>query len=187
MAIVLLFTGTAMAGDIRAGFGFQDVQIGGAGGVKEKEKGNAITLEYVADSPDFLEWALKARPYIGGTFNVSGDTSYAGAGLLWDTTLFGPLTGEISFGPVIHDGELEIPSPGEATTVEQALEFERLNAENIEFGSRVLFRSQFALGLQVREGLLIQGYYEHLSNGKIFTSGSNEGLDSFGVRVGTRV
>lgn len=36
LAMVILFAGSAIAGDIRAGFGFQDVQIGDAGGVKEK-------------------------------------------------------------------------------------------------------------------------------------------------------
>ena len=182
----VLFGTAAKADEVRLGFGFQDVEVEGIGGVKGKEKGNAITLEYVTDEVEFLDFALKPKAYIGGTLNISGDTSYGGAGLLWDTDLSNAFNVEFSFGAVIHDGELELPLPSTATSAAELAEFERLNAENIEFGSRVLFRSQFAAGYRVSEDINLQIYYEHLSHGKILSNGSNEGLDTLGIRIGKR-
>ena len=188
--VALLFlvfqAGHACADEIRVGLSFQDVSIEGLGGVKGKEKGVGLTLEYVGDTPEFLEWAFEPRPYIGGTINLSGDTSFGGTGLLWQTELLDKLQGEIGFGVVIHDGELELPLPGDAMTAEQAILYDRLNAENIEFGSRVLFRTQFALGYDVSDDWSAQIFYEHLSHGKILSSGSNEGLDNIGVRLARR-
>ncbi|NNE58149.1 MAG: hypothetical protein HKN36_08585 [Hellea sp.] len=183
---VLALAMPAQADEVRVGLMAQDIKISGIGGVKGKEEGIALTLEYVADSPEFLEWALKPKPYAGGTINLSGDTSYGGAGMLWRTSENGKFYGELAFGLVIHDGELELPSPGDATTPEQALEFDRLNRENIEFGSRALFRTQFAAGFRLSDDWSAELVYEHLSHGKILSNGSNEGLDSVGVRIGKR-
>ena len=183
---VILHADLAKADDLRVGIMAQDIEVAGIAGVQGKEKGVAISLDYVLDSPAFLDCALDARPYIGGSINLSGDTSYGGAGLLWQTNLLNDVYGELAFGGVIHDGELEIPSPGEASTSAQALEFGLLNRNNIEFGSRVLFRTQFAIGVNLSEDWGAELVYEHLSHGKILSSGSNEGLDAAGFRIARR-
>lgn len=179
----LSWTGSAFAGEIRVGIMAQDAEIVGVGGVQGKEKGVGLSLEYVADTPKFLEWALNAKPYVGGTLNLSGDTNYGGAGLLWRTSSESKLYGELAFGLVVHDGELELPLPSDATSPAQALEFDRLNRENIEFGSRALFRTQFAAGYRFDESWSGELVWEHLSHGKILSDGSNEGLDALGVRI----
>jgi len=184
--LVICTASIAVADEVRVGLMAQDIKIDGIGGTKGKEEGVALTLEYVADTPEFLEWALKPKPYFGGSINLSGDTSYGGAGMLWRTSDTDRFYGELAFGLVIHDGELELPLPGEATTAEQALEFDRLNRENIEFGSRALFRTQFAAGYRLSDDWSAELVYEHLSHGKILSNGSNEGLDSIGVRIGKR-
>ena len=180
------FSSLATADEMRVGYSYQDVKIQGLGGIKGKENGNGLALEYVTDEVKVLDFALKPKAYVGGIINLSGDTSYGGAGLLWDTKLFGDVNGEVSFGLIAHNGELEIASPGSAMTAQEAMELQKLNAENIEFGSRLLFRTQFGLGYDLSEDMSLQFYYDHLSHGKILSSGSNEGLDAYGVKFAKR-
>lgn len=174
------------ADEIRVGLSYQDVSIDGLGGIKGKEESNGLSLDYVSSEITFLDFALKPKAYVGGVVNLSGNTSYGGGGLVWDTKLTGDLIGEISFGAAVHNGNLEIPTPGTASSMEEALKFEKLNAENIEFGSRVLFRTQFAIGYDIDEQMKMLFYYDHLSHGNILSQGSNEGLEAFGVRIGHR-
>lgn len=62
-------------------------------------------------------------------------------------------------------------------------------AEEIEFGSRVLFRLQGAIGVNVNQDWSGELYLEHLSNGagNVFdddaNGGVNEGVDNIGIRA----
>lgn len=195
--------------EIRAGVTEHDVEIFGLGSDKGKENSIAIHGEIVFEEPEFLKPFLSPQPWVGGTINLEGETSYGGAGFLFRQTLGDRLYGDWSTGLVVHDGTLEIDLPAflsdpsfpvdllltdpTSLTPEQAARAQqenaafqaRLNSE-IEFGSRVLFRNAFALGYRATDNWAGELFYEHLSHGKILSSGPNEGLDAYGVRLAYR-
>lgn len=145
-----------------------------------KEDGPNINAEIVFDSPDFMSFLLSPRPYIMGSLNTSGDTSFGAAGLQWDFEVFDGWSIEPGIGYSIHDGELESPFPqgdprGDAFTQNKVL-----------LGSRDLFRSSLAITRDIGEQWGVQLMYEHLSHGQIIGNGRNQGLDNIGVRVAYR-
>lgn len=126
----------------------------------------AIHGEILFDEPDILKWALSPQPYIGGTINLEGNTSYGGGGLLWRQT-FGPrFYGSIASGIVLRTGSNNISA--------ELLEPER----DIIFGTRLLFRQQAAIGLNLHEDWAVELFFQHLSNANL--SVANEGADSVG-------
>ncbi|WP_017931710.1 acyloxyacyl hydrolase [Robiginitomaculum antarcticum] len=177
---------TASAGDARIGVMLHDVQIFGLGGARGKEKSESISLEYVFDQPQWLDWAWGARPYVGGSVNLSGNTSHGGAGVLWRKGFFDSFYGEASFGLVVHDGTIRVPNPADATTAEEVAIRQQRKRTEIEFGSRALFRTQFAVGYAWTEEFSTEFTVEHLSNGKILGNDENEGVDSYGIRFNRR-
>jgi lipid A 3-O-deacylase len=197
----------AQVSEIRGGAQQHDIEFFGLGGKKGKETSAALNAEIIFEEPEFLKWALSPQPYIGGSLNLSGNTSYGGAGLMWRQTLGEKLYFDFAFGLVVHDGtkEVALPSYFDDPAIIAALngtvqitpaQLARIRAENtpyfnrlnneIEFGSRVLFREALTLGLRVSERWATEVYVEHLSNGKILTNGSNEGLDVLGGRLSYR-
>lgn len=197
----------AQVSEIRGGVQQHDIEFFGLGGKKGKETSVALNAEIVFEEPEFLKWALSPQPYVGGSLNLEGNTSYGGAGLLWRQTLSDRIYFDFGFGLVVHDGTKEVPLPsyfddpaivaalnGTVTITPDQLAriraenipyFESLNNE-IEFGSRILFREALTLGLRVTDNWATEVFVEHLSNGKILTNGSNEGLDVFGGRLSYR-
>lgn len=178
---------------------------------RANETSVSISGEVLFDEPKFLKWALSPQPYIGGSINLEGKTSFGGAGLLWRQSIGKKFYGDFALGLAIHDGTLAVePSKrfldilAEVETFEnsddipEALraearaeirdEFDRRETE-IEFGSRVLFRLQGAIGYNVNKDWAGEVYVEHLSNGDIFPNESefrgekNEGVNILGVRA----
>jgi len=174
---------TAQVAEVRVGANIHDIEILGLGSNKEKENSIAVNAEIVFEEPEFLKWALSPQPYIGGTYNLEGNTSYGGGGLLWRQSFGDKFYGDFSFGLVIHNGNLEFPRP---TTPAESVIFQEQTAQNIEFGSRVLFRQQIALGYRFNETYATEFFIEHLSHGNILSSRSNEGLDVVGGRIARR-
>lgn len=146
----------------------------------QPENSIAINAEIVFAEPDFLKWALSPQPYINGTLNLEGETSFGGAGLLWRQTLGEKFYGDISIGLVAHTGATDIPDDV------GFIEAVRLSQTEIQFGSRILFRPQFALGYRVTDKWSGEIFFEHLSNGSIFSSEINEGVDNIGVKAARR-
>lgn len=173
----------AQVAEMRVGTNIHDIEILGFGTNKEKENSGAINAEVVFEEPQFLKWALSPQPYIGGTYNLEGNTSYGGGGLLWRQGFGNKFYGDFSFGLVIHNGNLEFDRP---TTPAESLIFQEQTRENIEFGSRILFRQQVALGYRFNETYSTEFFIEHLSHGRILSSRSNEGLDVIGGRIAKR-
>ncbi|CAM3636608.1 acyloxyacyl hydrolase [Litorimonas haliclonae] len=173
----------AQTAEMRVGANIHDIEILGFGTNKEKENSVAINAELVFEEPQFLKWALSPQPYIGGTYNLEGNTSYGGGGLLWRQGFGNKFYGDFSFGLVIHNGNLEFDRP---TTPAESLVFQEQTRENIEFGSRILFRQQIALGYRFNKTYSAEFFIEHLSHGRILSSRSNEGLDVIGGRVAKR-
>ena len=167
----------------------------------------AITGEILFEEPKFLKWALSPQPYIGGSLNLEGETSFGGGGLLWRQTFGKKFYGDFALGGVAHTGTRAIGVTDELVSllnqadafatiddipmdlidelnVELADRAERENSE-IEFGSRLLFRLQWALGYNISEAWAGEVYLEHLSNGRgnILAEDVNEGVNNIGVRA----
>ena len=190
--------------ELRVGVTEHDVSILGLGATKGKENSGAINAELILPETPALKRFLSPQPWIGGTLNLGGKTSYGGAGLLFRQYGGERLYGEWATGLVIHNGELEnepsdflqglqdgtITGPFTDAQVLQAqidlqdLEFRQ--SRNIEFGGRVLFRNAFTAGYRVNRKLAVEVFVEHLSHGNILANGSNEGLDSWGFRTAVR-
>lgn len=168
---------------------------------------NSIGLsgEILFEEPKALKWALSPQPYIGGTLNLEGKTSFIGGGLLWRQTVGKKLYGDFALGVVAHDGTKIIERSDELTAlIEQAQEFEtvsdipddlrdaiRLETEEffdrfdteIQFGSRVLFRLQGAVGYNFNDDWAGEVYVEHLSNADLLSDRRNDGVNILGVRA----
>jgi len=110
-------------------------------------------------------------PYIIGSLNTRGDTSFAGAGLSW--TL-----GKHRFyvrpgiGLIIHDGPRN-----------------RINANRLhtELGSRILFEPELGVGIRVSPAVSVEANWTHISHAQLFNSQQNPGIDMLGVRVNMRL
>lgn len=176
---------TANAGEVRLGVWEHDAELFGLGANKGKESGINVSLEYVADSPDFLEWFFMARPHIGGSLNTNGDTSHVNAGLLWRVGLSDKIYTEYAGGLAMHNGTKEVPSPNFAATPAEIADRVFRKQNEIEFGSRVLLRNAFAFGYEVSDKVNVEIVWEHLSNATLF-SDVNEGVDNVGIRVGRK-
>ena len=95
--------------------------------------------------------------------------------------------GELAFGLVLHDGAIRTPDPLLSTDpVEAALRRERKFNE-IEFGSDVLFRTQFAIGYRFDAKWAGEFVLEHLSHGQIFGGPENEGSNNIGFRIARKI
>ena len=193
----------AQVAEVRVGANFHDIDWTGLGSGSDKERSVALNGEILFEEPEFLKWAFTPQPYIGGAVNLEGETSYGGSGLLWRQTFAENFYVDFSFGLVVHDGTIEVkPSTivqrviddatvtNSFTAAELALfqtdlaEFRFRQNNEIDFGSRVLFREQIALGYRWSDDWSTHVFVEHLSHGNILVSGRpNEGLDTFGLRV----
>ncbi|MEE9347053.1 MAG: acyloxyacyl hydrolase [Robiginitomaculum sp.] len=181
---------TAQAGELRFGVMQHDVEIAGLGGVREKESSQALVLDYRFDELDIF-WSPK--PYVGGSLNLAGKTSHYGAGLAWTKGFSDNFYGDFSFGLAGHTGSVRVLNPidthedlaGQPVDVIIA-EINRrfaVKKDTIEFGSEILFRSQFAVGYTLSDDWAAEFVYEHLSHGQILGGPENEGLDSAGLRL----
>lgn len=115
-----------------------------------------------------VEQAWDIEPYVIGSLNTSGDTSFAGIGIGRKFDL-GPVYLRPGVGLVIHDApELRVdPESGFRT----------------DLGSRVLFEPELALGAQVSERVSIEASWVHISQAQLFNSQQNPGIDMMGVRM----
>jgi lipid A 3-O-deacylase len=145
-----------------------------------KEDGPAVELQVNFSSPGFLRWAGSPEPYVVGSLNVAGETSFAGVGLEWNWEFAEGWALSPALGYVVHDGELNNPYAN--GTPEAAAFFE----EHVLLGSRDLFRSSIGLSREFGGGWSGQVFYSHLSHGQILGEGRNQGLDQAGLRVGKR-
>lgn len=207
-AIGLSAPAMAQVSEIRVGAHQHDIEIFGLGGKKGKETSAALNAEIIFEEPEFLKWALSPQPYIGGSLNLEGKTSYGGAGLLWRQTLGEKLYIDFAFGLVAHTGTKQVPLPSyfddpaivaalNGTVSITAAQLQRIRAENIpylaqlesdiEYGSSILFREALTLGFRVSDNWATEVYVEHLSHGNILVSNKpNEGLDVLGARLSYR-
>jgi hypothetical protein len=135
------------------------------------ERGLDLELGYRTGS---LGWRFLGRPRAYGLLskNLSGNTNFASAGLLWRRDFTSHLYGQIGFGLAIHDGAVT-----------------RADADGdphkIVFGSRVLFQPELGLGWRLSRRSAIEISYVHISNGTLWTK-VNPGMDDVGLRFACR-
>ena len=110
--------------------------------------------------------ATPLQPHVFGALNSSGNTSYAAVGL---SAKFGDrIYVRPGLGIGLHTGSSE--------------RFDNPFNDEIEFGSRVLFVPEIAVGMRVAPRITAEASLVHLSHATIF-SGQNPGIDNIGLRV----
>ncbi len=146
----------------------------------DKEDGPVVELQADWGSPDFLNWFGSPTPYAVASLNVSGATSFVGAGLEWRWEFADGWALEPGVGYVIHNGETNLPYP---TGSPEAATF---TEEHVLLGSRDLFRTSLGLTHELSGPWEAQVFFSHLSHGQILGNGRNQGMDQAGVRIGYR-
>jgi lipid A 3-O-deacylase len=163
--------------EVRIGVAHHDIRTDHGELADPKEDGPNVEGELVFTSPDWIKWLGAPRPYVMGSFNTQGNTSFGGVGLYWRWEFADNWAFEPGFGYVVHNGEID--TPAELVGTPAAGEFER---EHQLLGSRDLFRSSFALEREMGPRTAWQLYFQHLSHGQILAEGRNQGLNEAGVR-----
>lgn len=106
------------------------------------------------------------QPYVFGALNTAGEHSYAAAGV---SAKFGDrLFIRPGLGLAVHSGsdrDFEDPANGE-----------------IDFGSRILFAPELAVGTRIGDRLTLEASWIHMSHGQLFGR-QNPGTDHFGLRL----
>ena len=152
--------GPARAGEVFGGLYVHDVKLPtDKSGV---EGGADLMLGYRGGKI----FGTPLQPYVFGALNTAGDTSYAAVGL------------SAKFGKRIYIR----PGIGLAVHTGSAKKFQDLSNDKIEFGSRVLFEPEVAVGTQINGRLSIEASWTHMSHAQFFAR-QNPGIDNLGVRL----
>ncbi|MEO6432360.1 MAG: acyloxyacyl hydrolase [Sphingomicrobium sp.] len=110
--------------------------------------------------------ATPLQPYAFIAVNTSGATSYGAVGL---SARFGHrLYVRPGLGLALHNGStrnFNLPGNGK-----------------IEFGSRILFEPELAVGMEIAPRTSIEASWVHMSHATLF-SRQNPGIDNFGLRL----
>ena len=134
--------------------------------VDSDQEGVDFQAGYRGDPIEALSFIGKPSPYLLASVNLSGDTSFAAAGLSWkfgDRFYLRP-----GIGIAIHDGpELQFAPDG----------------SQLQLGSRVLFEPELSVGARLSETVDIEATWVHLSHAGLFSDVQNPGLDIMGVRL----
>ena len=181
---------TAAGAESGGGSIISEARLGGAvhgidfnGGENAPEGGANVSAELLFKSPKIFRYILEPRPFVHGSLNTRGDTSFYGVGLAWEQhVLQDRFFGEFDFGLARHDGIIDLPPPDDPA-------FADIAANRNLLGARDLFRVSFGVGYNITDRWRVQAFYEHLSNGQILNGEStdrNQGLDNVGLKIGYR-
>lgn len=164
-AVFLSAAAPAQAGEVFAGAFLHDVEtpITRSG----QEGGADLQLGWRGDRIRALGVIGAPSPHVFASVNLAGDTNFLAAGISWrigDRLYFRP-----GIGLAVHDG----PDEAEVTP------------ERIDFGSRIIFVPEVAIGFQIDERWSAEASWIHFSHAQLL-SDQNPGSDNFGVRVNYR-
>lgn len=153
-----------MAGEVFGGFYVHDID-------------SPLTKSGVESGIDLqLGWrgdpltALKIQPHAFVSVNSAGNTHYAAVGI------------SRKFGDRVYIR----PGVGIAIHTGSATEYQIDRNGEIEFGSRVLFEPELAVGAKLNDRMSMEASWVHLSHAQLF-SGQNPGIDNVGVRLNYRL
>ena len=106
------------------------------------------------------------QPYVFGAVNSSGNSHYAAVGL--SAKFGGSVYVRPGLGIAVHSGS--------------AANFEDPTNDEIEFGSRILFEPEVAIGVQLSPRVSAEASWVHMSHATLFGK-QNPGIDNIGVRL----
>jgi len=158
--LLLLAADPAHAGELFGGVYVHDVKL--PTDLSGVERGLDFQLGYrgggIALTP--------LQPYAFAAINTAGKTDYAVVGL---SAKFGRrIYVRPGLGVAIHTGSAE--------------KFKDPNDNEIDFGSRILFEPEVAVGTRVNSRLSIEASWIHMSHAQLFGK-QNPGIDNLGVRL----
>ena len=187
--VALATAAPAFAGEAFVGVYKHDVTfIGNAVGLGAagREGGADIHLGYRTNRIESLRWLGKPQVHTMVSINTNNTSNFVAAGFDWRIELGQPGGFYLrpGMGLAYTDGKTGLPpanAPG--LTPEERERRTYLYYHRIDFGSKVLFEPELALGYQVSDRVAVELSYTHLSNGQIFHQGKNQGLDDAGVRL----
>lgn len=187
LAAVLFAAAPAQAAEVYGGVFKHDVTFLGnfvGLGAADRERGVDVHLGVRSDRLQKL--TLLGRPQAHATISVNSHntSNFVAAGLDWAIPLGKHAYVRPGFGLAYTDGAAGLPpvnQPGiSAAEIQRRLV---LYNTRIDFGSKVLFQPEIALGVRLDERWAVELSYVHLSNGQIFHTGKNQGLDDAGARL----
>jgi lipid A 3-O-deacylase len=178
------FAGEAFVGVYKHDVTFVGNAVGlGAAG---REDGVDVHLGYRTNRIESLRFLGKPQVHAMLSVNSENTSNFVAAGFDWKINLGQP--GGFYLRPGIGlaytDGKAGLP-PANAPnlTPEERARRTELYYTRIDFGSKVLFEPELALGYEFNDHWSGELSYVHLSNGQIFHQGKNQGLDDAGVRL----
>jgi lipid A 3-O-deacylase len=186
---VVALAAPALAGEAFVGVYKHDVTfIGDAVGLGAagREDGVDVHLGYRTDRIESLRWLGKPQVHAMVSINSENTSNFVAAGFDWRIELGQPGGFYLrpGMGLAYTDGKAGLPpanAPG--LTDEERARRTKLYYTRIDFGSKVLFEPELALGYDLNDSWSAELSYTHLSNGQIFHQGKNQGLDDAGVRL----
>ena len=117
-------------------------------------------------------------------FNSQTSTHFAAAGLDWRIGLGHGFYIRPGFGLAYTTGKAVLPpANGPGLTPAEIASRVRVNGRRIDFGSKVLFKPELAVGYSISPRWAVEASYVHFSNGQVFHKGKNQGLDDLGARL----
>ena len=187
-ALSLAAGAPAHAGEVFVGLFEHDVLfIGDALGVGAAgvEDGVDLHLGYRTEKLQSLSFLGRPEAYAFVSLNSENTSNFGGVGLGWTVPLGSRFYLQPGLGLVYTDGEDELPDfrePG--ITPAEAQRRAALRNERIEFGSKILFEPELAIGYRFTDRIAAELAWVHISNGHILgDSDQNDGMDDVGVRV----
>jgi hypothetical protein len=186
---VVAVAAPALAGEAFVGVYKHDVTfIGDAVGLGAagREDGVDVHLGYRTNRIESLRWLGKPQVHAMVSINSENTSNFVAAGFDWRIELGQPGGFYLrpGMGLAYTDGETQLP-PANAPNISDEERARRtyLYYHRIDFGSKVLFEPELALGYDINDSWSAELSYTHLSNGQIFHQGKNQGLDDAGVRL----
>jgi hypothetical protein len=165
-----LFAAPAAAQEVFAGVYVHEVDTPLT--LSTEENGADIAAGYRFAPIEALGFVGRPAPYVIGSLNTAGDTSFAGAGVSW-TIGKGPVYLRPAVAVVVHDGPDHRVSP--------------VTGHRTDLGSRVLFEPELGLGYRVTDRLAVEASWMHISQGRLFNWQQNPGIDMIGARLAYRL
>ena len=161
--LACLYPAPAQAGEIFGGLYVHDIE-------------SPLTKSGVEGGIDLqLGWrgepltSLRIQPHAFVSVNSAGNTHYAAVGI------------SRKFGDRIYVR----PGVGVAVHTGSAGKHQIVGNNDIEFGSRLLFEPELAVGMRLNERMTIEASWVHLSHAQLFAK-QNPGIDNVGLRQNYR-
>ena len=187
--VAVALAAPAMAGEAFVGVYKHDVTFLGKAvglGAAGREDGVDVHVGYRTNRIESLRWLGKPQVHAFVSINSNNTSNFVATGFDWPIELGAPGGFYLrpGFGLAYTDGAAGLP-PVNQPGISQAEIDRRLVLYNtrIDFGSKVLFEPELALGYKLSDKVAAELSYTHLSNGQIFHQGKNQGLDDAGARL----